>query len=99
MKRSVIPLITTAVGMLLAFVLVASGATAAGEEQALPLLMMLFMSELGFIISLGGALYGIKLWQQSRVQRFLLLNAAAGIVLALGLLFLGITLWATANAA
>jgi len=98
MKHSVIPMLTTATGILLGVVLVVAGATAPKGEQALPLLMMLFMSELGFIVALGGALYGVKLWQQQREKRFLLLNAAAGFVLALGLLILGLILWSTTSA-
>jgi hypothetical protein len=98
MKHTTIPMLTTTAGILLGGVLVAAGATAPKGEQSLPLLMLLFMSEMGFIIALGGALYGIKLWQQQREKRFLLLNAAAGIVLALGLLIVGLNLWSTTNA-
>ncbi len=82
----------------MAIALFAAGATAPQGEQALPLLTLLFMSELGFLITLGGAIYGIKLWRQQREQRFLLFNAVAGIALALGLLVLGLTLWFTTTA-
>jgi len=98
MKHSTIPMLTTAIGLLLGIVLVVSGATEPKGEQALPLLMLLFMSEMGFITSLGGALYGIKLWQQQRELRFLLLNAVAGIGLAVGLFLLGLKLWSATSA-
>jgi hypothetical protein len=99
MKQSAIPLLTTTLGLIMVLLLVATGATAPRSEQALPLLTLLFMSDLGFLVTLGGAIYGIKLWQQQRAQRFLLVNAVAGIALALGLLVLGLTLWSTTTAA
>jgi len=98
MKQTTIPMITTAVAILLGLALVFAGALAPRGEQALPLLMMLFMSEMGFIVSLGGALYGLRLWQQGK-QTFLLLNTVAGIGLAFALLMLGLKLWAVTNAA
>lgn len=98
-KQTTIPVLTTTTGVLLAIALIAAGATAAQGEQALPLLTLLFMSELGFLVSLGGAIYGIKLWQQQREQRFLLFNAIGGIILAAALLLLGLNLWFSATAA
>jgi len=90
-------MITTAVGILLGLALFFAGALAPRGEQALPLLMMLFMSEMGFIVSLGGALYGLKLWKEGK-QSFLLLNAVAGSGLAVALLILGLKLWAMTGA-
>jgi len=97
-KHATIPMLTTATGLLLGGILIAAGATAPKGEQALPLLMLLFMSEMGFIVSLGGAIYGFTLWQKQREQRFLLLNAVAGIGLAIGLLLLGLKFWSATGA-
>ncbi len=99
MKQTTIPVLTTAVGVIIALLLIGAGATAPQGEQKLPLLMLLFASELGFLVTLGGAIYGIKLWQQQqREKRFLLFGALAGFVLAAALLVLGLTLWFTTTA-
>ena len=98
MKQTTIPVLTTAVGVIIAFLLVGAGATAPQGEQKLPLLMLLFASELGFLVTLGGAIYGIRLWQQQREKRFLLFGALAGFALAAALLVLGLTLWFTTTA-
>jgi hypothetical protein len=97
-KHTTIPALTTAFGLLITIALIAVGATAPRNEQALPLLTLLFMSELGLLITLGGALYGIKLWRLQREQRFLLFNAMGGIILAAALLLLGLNLWLTTAA-
>lgn len=98
MKHTTIPILTTAIGILLGITLILTGATAPRGEQALPLLMMLFMSEMGVIVSLGGALYGLKLWQKEK-KTYLLLNTAAGIALAVAMLIVGLKLWSATGAA
>lgn len=98
-KQTTIPILTTTTGVLILIALIAAGAATPQGEQALPLLTLLFMSELGFLATLGGAIYGIKLWQQQREQRFLLFNAMGGIILSAALLLLGLNLWFSATAA
>lgn len=97
-KPTTIPVLTLAIGLLLTLALIASGATAPRGEQALPLLTLLFMSELGFLFTLGGALYAIKQWRLQRAQRSLLFNAVGGFILAAVLLLLGLNLWLTTTA-
>ncbi len=97
-KQTTIPVLTTTTGVLITIALIAAGATDPQSEKALPLLTLLFMCELGFLVSLGGAIYGFKLWQQQREQRFLLFNALGGIILAVALLLLGIKLWLSTTA-
>ncbi len=98
MKQTTIPVLTTAVGVIITLLLIGAGATAPQGQQKLPLLMLLFASELGFLVTLGGAIFSIKLWQQQREKRFLLFGALAGFILAAALLVLGLTLWFTTTA-
>jgi len=97
-KHTAIPVLTTAIGLLITIALIAAGATAPQDEQALPLLTLLFMCELGFFVTMGGAIYAIKMWLLQRGTRFLIISAVGGIILAVALLLLGLNLWFTATA-
>jgi hypothetical protein len=93
MNKKLFPWIAIGLGLVLVSALFFSGAATGTKEYALPLLTMLFMSELGALVTGAGAFIGIQLWLQKRNNVSLLLAGIVSAVLAMSLLLLGLNLW------
>ena len=97
MSKKHFPWIASAIGLLLVAAVFFAGATSPSREYALPLLMMLFMSELGALVTAAGAFVGIRQWFGQRENIATLLAGLACAAMALALLSLGLTLWGAAQ--
>ncbi|MCU7853790.1 MAG: hypothetical protein KZQ80_16430 [Candidatus Thiodiazotropha sp. (ex Monitilora ramsayi)] len=87
------PWFATGIGIVLAIVLMRSGALSAGKELSLPLLTLLFISEFGFIVTaVGGVVAGKTLLQSGRSWNNLLLTVTC-IFLSVAFFTIGILLW------
>lgn len=93
MNKNYYPWIAIVVGLVFATVLVFAGTTSATAEYALPLLTMLFMSELGVLVTGAGAVVAARTWLAQRNNTAMLIAALACTALAIGLLSLGLALW------
>ena len=87
------PWIGLGIGLFLAIVLLMSGATGPGPEYRLPLLLLLFMSEFGLIVSVVGAFLGIRTLRTQGMQLSLLGTVVGCCMLAIGFIWLGLNLW------
>lgn len=97
MNKNMFPWIASGIGLLLIAALFFAGATSASREYALPLLMMLFMSELGGLVTAVGAVVGVQLWLRQRGNVAMLLVGIACAAMALAQLSLGLSLWEAAQ--
>ena len=87
------PWLAAGLGLLLAMVLLQTGALGPAEARSLPLLTMLFISEFGFLVTAAGSIVAARtLLQQGRTWSLLLLTLACG-GLAIAFFSLGIMLW------
>lgn len=93
MPNTYFPWIASSTGVLLTLVLFFAGATSDPNEYALPLLMLLFICELGVLVTAAGAYIGARMWLTRRENIALLLVAVASAVLAIGLAAVGLILW------
>ena len=93
MNRKLFSWIAITLGVVLAAGLYFSGAMTSPEETALPLLTVLFMSELGALLCAGGAYFAILSWLQDRSDIISLIATLVAAALSLGLLYTGISLW------
>ena len=82
-----------AIGLIFGIVLIRSGAADPEGEHGLPLLTLLFMSELGFIVSAIGAGVGVSTYRKRRGDIFSLAVALACAALTAGFLIVGLALW------
>ena len=96
MKKSTFPIVAMFVGLILVIILV-SMETAAGQFSA-PLLMLMFMSELGFFVTGAGAFIGTKLQIEKGLDIKLLLWTLCCGVLAIVLALKGYAIWQYINA-
>jgi hypothetical protein len=92
MQQPWFPWLAAGIGLLLALLLLQATGTARAEPL-LPELMLLFMSEFGFLVTLAGAWIGGRSWLAQRDQWAMLLLSFACGVMALGFLYLGVVLW------
>jgi hypothetical protein len=99
MNKHRYPWIAMLIGLILLTALLAAGAASGSGEYSLPLLTMLFMSELGMLVSGAGAFVGGQLWLARRSDSAMLFAALVSAVLAIGLLVLGLVLWSSMQAA
>ena len=67
MQSKTFPWLAAGIGLILALVLLQATSTDR-TEPLLPPLMLLFISELGFIVTLLGAWSGARLWRLARRQ-------------------------------
>jgi hypothetical protein len=93
MTRERFPWVALGVGLILAAVLVQSGATEPATENALPLLTLLLISELGFLVTAAGALAGTLAAVREGIVPSRALAALGCAVLAVAFLIVGIGLW------
>ena len=91
MQHKIFPWLAAGIGLFLALLVYASNA--GRSEPRLSPLMLLFVSELGFFVTLIGAWSGLRLWlASSRPWILLLLSGTCGIM-SLAFLYLGIVFW------
>lgn len=93
MNKTTFPWIAVTIGLFLIIGLYFAGAIPPSGEYAAPLLAMLFMSELGAIVSAAGAYTALRNWLDHRTQMLSLLLALVSAVLAIALLSTGVALW------
>ncbi len=93
MTKNVFPWIAIAIGFLLILGLYLSGAFTTPEETALPLLTVLFMSELGAVVCAGGAFFATQTWLKQRGDMASLVAILLATVEAIVLLGIGIMIW------
>jgi hypothetical protein len=87
------PTLALSVGLVLALVLLAAGGGDPAGEHRLPLLMLLLMSELGFIVTAIGAFVGIR-GMRGEGPRLASLSVTLGcMTLAVGFVVMGLALW------
>jgi len=79
-------------GLLLMVLLVASGALQ-GEQLKLPLLTLLMSSELGFVLTLIGAVQAARSLSAAGVRLTVLMVAAGCAALSLAFAWIGLSLW------
>lgn len=99
MKKQVFPWIASGIGLVMALVLARMSVGIEQGEQSLPSLTLLFISEVGFLLTAGGAWMGITSWWVERKPTGMLLASLGCLVLALGFLYKGLWLWRLVSAA
>ena len=87
------PWLALGMGLLVAAVLMGSGALGPPESYRLPVLTLLIVNEFGFFVTAIGAGVGINTLLASGRQPGLLLASIACGLLAAAFLYLGIQLW------
>ncbi len=92
MQQKMFPWLAAGIGLILVLVLLRTS-TELRTEPLLPPLMLLFISEFGFFVTVIGAWLGGRAWLTERSQWSLLLVGGACGILALVFLYLGISLW------
>jgi len=88
--KSKYPLIALCIAIFLNGILIFS--EAAGDESPIPLLMLLLLSELGFIVSAAGTVYGVKIISSGfDLKQSLITFACASLGVMLG--YKGYLMW------
>ena len=87
------PWLALGLGLLIATVLIFSGALGAEAERSLPLLMLLMIAEFGFFLNLIGAWLAVRQLTRSGLNAGDILSASGCTVLAIGFAWLGLRLW------
>ena len=87
------PWLALGMGLLVAFVLLGSGALGPVEGYRLPELTLMIVNEFGFFVTAIGAGVGIKRLLAEGAGASMLLSITGCAVLACGFLWLGIRLW------
>lgn len=87
------PWLTLGVGLVLALVLVWFSPLNRSIPVAMPLLMALFMAELGFLVTAAGAMTAIYKIRSSGMDNRLMVLVAGNLVLAVNLAYVGYVLW------
>jgi hypothetical protein len=80
-------------GLLLGLALLASGITNPQGEYRLPLLMLLFMNEFGFIVTAIGAGMGFNKAIKKQANAPLMIASLGCAIMSAAFLWLGIALW------
>jgi len=96
MKKINFPVLACFIGVFLLILLLKAGAP--GEPLAFPLLTLLFMSELGFLVTGAGAVFGIKAQLAKGLDVRILLPTLVCAVLAIVLALKGFAFWSSMNA-
>lgn len=87
------PTLALSVGLVFALVLLAAGGGDPAGEHRLPLLMLLLMSELGFIVTAVGAFLGLRELRREGLRLATLSVALGCAALAVGFVVMGLALW------
>jgi hypothetical protein len=91
MQKKTFPWLAAGIGLILSLMLLPA-ISADRSEPLLPPLMLLFICELGFLVSLIGAWTGLRTWLAARQWSLLLVSGACGFM-TLAFLYLGIVFW------
>jgi hypothetical protein len=93
MSNQKLPFLAAGLGFLLALVLIQSGSALSGFTDGLPLLTLLFLCEIGLIVTLvGGVMSGI-VWFKNRRNFAMLINAMVCLILGIYFIMTGIFIW------
>ena len=92
MVQKTFPWLAAGIGLILILVLLQANSIER-SEPLLPPLMLLFISELGFLVTLLGAWSGARIWLAAREQWLPFLLSGACAVMSLAFLYLGIAFW------
>ncbi|NIW10310.1 MAG: hypothetical protein GWN33_06900 [Gammaproteobacteria bacterium] len=93
MSNQKFPLLAAGLGFLLALVFIQSGSRQSGLTDGLPLLTLLFLCEIGLIVTLiGGVMSGI-LWFKNRHNFAMLMNTIICLILSIYFIMTGIYIW------
>jgi hypothetical protein len=93
MSNQKLPFLAAGLGFLLALVLIQSGSGLSGFTDGLPLLTLLFLCEIGLIVTLvGGVMSGI-IWFKNRRNFAMLINAMVCLILGIYFIMTGIFIW------
>lgn len=87
------PWLALGVGLLLALVLIKTGALPGGREGSLPLLTQLIIAEFGFFLTAAGAGMAVRTMQSQGATAALVTAVAGCVLLTAGFLWLGLQLW------
>jgi hypothetical protein len=93
MTKEGFPWLALGIGLVLAAVLIRSGAADPADGYGLPLLTLLLMAEFGFLVTAVGAFLGVRTMQRRGRSPAHLLATLGCAALALGFLMLGFSLW------
>lgn len=93
LTRERFPWLALGIGLVLAAVLIRSGAADPDGGYGLPLLTLLLMAEFGFLVTAIGAFLGLRSLQRHGLALAPGLVALGCAALALGFLILGLSLW------
>lgn len=85
--------LTLTVGLVFSLVLMWFGPLNPGARSVMPLLMALFMAELGFFVTAAGAFMAIRKILASKADRRSIILAAGNTLLAGNLLYTGFLIW------
>lgn len=93
MSNQKLPLLAAGLGFLLALVLIQSGSGQSGFTDGLPLLTLLFLCEIGLIVTLAGGVMSGILWFKNRRNFAMLINVMVCLILGIYFIMTGIYIW------
>ena len=93
MSNQKLPLLAAGLGFLLALVLIQSGSGLSGFTDGLPLLTLLFLCEIGLIVTLVGFVMSGIVWFKNRRNFAMLINAMVCLILGIYFIMTGIFIW------
>lgn len=93
MNKQTFPWIAIFLGLVLLGGLFFSGAIPPSDHYALPLLLLLFMSELGALISAAGAYGAGRNWLENRANTTAIIAALLAAALTVTLAVSGVMIW------
>lgn len=87
------PWIALTVGLAISLALMWFGPLNRSAPVAMPLLMALFMAELGFVVSAIGAYVAVRAFQENRSNRRMLMMILGNAMIAINLVYTGLVIW------
>jgi hypothetical protein len=93
MSNQKLPFLAAGLGFLLALVLIQSGSGLSSFTDGLPLLTLLFLCEIGLIVTLVGFVMSGIVWFKNRRIFTMLINAMVCLILGIYFIMTGIFIW------
>jgi len=87
------PWIALTVGLAISLALMWFGPLNRSAPVVMPLLMALFMAELGFVVSAIGAYTAVKAYQENRSSKRPLVLLLGNVLIAVNLAYTGLLIW------